>query len=337
VLDLMVNAGTNAAPNGLTAQQSYLTFTFQTMQNGRVSTIGAGCTLTNTATNDLTVFDANLQNEICNGPGNCVFRGITVGPGSIGYASGALSNCPEGCPDASFPDPVFRVGQIGICATNAGLAVMHWQFSPPAPPTRDTELVSFSGDLAHNPALFTDYTFCVGAPGSCAATPTAGPTNTNTPVPTNTNTPVPPTNTPTRTNSPTNTPVPPTNTPTRTNSPTNTPVPPTNTPTRTNTPANTPTITPTSGPQPPPDQCVQADHYFVPAATFGTINCDQNTQHCTGQVGSRVRLDLMVHPPQGGDPVGLTAQQAYIDFNNGTNDYLRVKHARVSDLRPTSV
>src|SRR4051812_36758534 len=35
VLDLMVNAGTNIAPDGLTAQQSYMTFTYQTIQNAR--------------------------------------------------------------------------------------------------------------------------------------------------------------------------------------------------------------------------------------------------------------------------------------------------------------
>src|SRR5438270_2067730 len=40
VLDMMVNAGTNAAPDGLTAQQSFMTFTYQTIQNGRVSLIG---------------------------------------------------------------------------------------------------------------------------------------------------------------------------------------------------------------------------------------------------------------------------------------------------------
>src|SRR5438105_3476902 len=37
VLDLMVNAGTNAAPDGLTAQGSYMTFTYQTIKNVRVS------------------------------------------------------------------------------------------------------------------------------------------------------------------------------------------------------------------------------------------------------------------------------------------------------------
>src|SRR5213079_1821417 len=84
-------------------------------------------------------------------------RGVQVGPGSIGFASGALNNCPNGCPDDVFPNPVFRVGQLGICATTAGLAVLHWQFSPPAPPTRDTELVAFDGSLVHDPALFADY------------------------------------------------------------------------------------------------------------------------------------------------------------------------------------
>src|SRR5205823_5333791 len=71
VLDLWINAGSNADPDGITAQQSYLTFTFGTIQNARVSTIGTGCTVTNTITSDPSSFDATLQNEICNGPGTC--------------------------------------------------------------------------------------------------------------------------------------------------------------------------------------------------------------------------------------------------------------------------
>src|SRR5207253_527520 len=58
VLDLMINAGTNAAPNGLTAQQSYMTFTYQTIQNARVTGIATSCVLTGTVTGDISVFDA---------------------------------------------------------------------------------------------------------------------------------------------------------------------------------------------------------------------------------------------------------------------------------------
>src|SRR5262249_31006066 len=89
VLDLLVNTGSR---QDATAQQSYLTYTYQLIQNVRVSTIITSCTITNTVTQDLSTFDAVLQNEICNGPGTCVFRGITVDPGSFAYASGALSN-----------------------------------------------------------------------------------------------------------------------------------------------------------------------------------------------------------------------------------------------------
>src|SRR5262249_15075275 len=130
VLDLFVNTGSR---NDATAQQSYLTFTYQLIQNARVSSIGAGCVLTNTVTGDQTVFDAVLQNEICNGPAPCIFRGLSTPPGSFAFASGALSNCTTGC--GGF----FRVAQVGLCAVAPGTALMHWEFSPPAPPTRDTE------------------------------------------------------------------------------------------------------------------------------------------------------------------------------------------------------
>jgi hypothetical protein len=189
---------------------------------------------TSTVTGDLTTFDAILQNEVCNGPGTCLFRGVINQPGWFAYASGALTNCPDGC------GGVFRVAQTGWCATAPGQAVLHWQFSPPKPPTRDTEVVAVNGDLIHDPALFTDYIInIVGQGGS----PTVTPTNTVVPpTVTPTSTTVPPTVT--RTVTPTNTGVPATNTPSPT--PTNTTVPPTVT--RTVTPTNTtmpPTITST--------------------------------------------------------------------------------------------
>lgn len=127
-LDMMVHSNLD----DLTAQQAYLTFTYSLLENVRVSS--AGCVPTNTITGDLTTFDATLQNEVCNGPNPCVFRGITVDPGSLAFASGALINCPEGC------GPDFRVAQIGLCALAPGTAILHWQFSPPAPITRNTEI-----------------------------------------------------------------------------------------------------------------------------------------------------------------------------------------------------
>src|SRR5206468_3926066 len=107
------------------------------------SNINSTCTLTFTVTGDFGTFDSASQNEVCNGPANCVFRGITVGPGSLAWVSVALATCPTGC------GGTFRVAQIGLCAVAPGQAVMHWQFSPPAPVTRDTEIVDANGQLVH--------------------------------------------------------------------------------------------------------------------------------------------------------------------------------------------
>ena len=131
VLELWLNAGSHV---DTTAQQSYLTYTQAFIQNANVSQIATSCVPTNTVTLDNTTFDAQLQNEVCNGPGNCTFRGLVVAPGSLAFASGALSNCPDGC--GGF----FRVAQTGWCAVSAGQARLHWQFAPPAPLTRDTDV-----------------------------------------------------------------------------------------------------------------------------------------------------------------------------------------------------
>lgn len=158
VLDLVINTGNN--PDAVTCQQSYLTFDYQLLQNARVSSIGSSCLLTSTLTPDLgsrdVGFDAILQNEVCDGPSPCVFRGITTDPGSIGYVSGSLSNPPQG--------GVFRVARMGLCATNPGTATLHWQFAPPAPPTRDSQIVDQEGNLIHNPSLYTDYVINIAAP-----------------------------------------------------------------------------------------------------------------------------------------------------------------------------
>src|SRR5205823_837072 len=55
-------------------------------------------------------------------------------------------------------------------------ATIHWQFSPPAPPTRDTAILDASGALVHDPRLFTDYIINI-----TNYSPT--PTFTNTPTP----------------------------------------------------------------------------------------------------------------------------------------------------------
>ncbi|MFL5734823.1 MAG: dockerin type I domain-containing protein, partial [Chloroflexia bacterium] len=161
VFDLMVDARDYAAPNGLGAQQSYMTFTAGLLQNARVADIGTSCVPTGTLTADTSVFDASLQNEVCNGPSPCIFRGVTVGPGSIAYASGGLTNCPQGCPDPSAPPPqnqsLFRVAQIGFCAMGQGRAVIRWEFSPPASIRRDTELVDHNSTVVNNRACYSDY------------------------------------------------------------------------------------------------------------------------------------------------------------------------------------
>ncbi len=159
-LGLFVNAGSNS----VNAAQSYLTFTNSIIQNVNVGQ--PGCVLTSTVTGDLTTFEAVLQNETCNGPGNCVFRAITVGPGSMAYASGALSNCPGGCTGD------FRVAQVAFCTIATGDALVHWQFAPPAPVTRDSEIVDNNSNVVSNRALYTDLVIHV----------LSAPTPTNTPV-----------------------------------------------------------------------------------------------------------------------------------------------------------
>ena len=189
VLDLWLNGGTNS---DLTAQQSYIQFSRDFLVNANVSSLGSSCVPTGTVTGDVSTFDAVLQNEVCNGPSNCTFRGVNIAPGSLAFASGALTNCPDGCSGN------FRVAQIGLCAVASGQAQLHWQFSPPAPATRDTEIVTLAGELVHNPALFTDYAINVFSPNG-TSTPTNTAVPSNTPTFTVTRTPVVGTATPTNT------------------------------------------------------------------------------------------------------------------------------------------
>src|SRR5439155_657286 len=116
-----------------------------------------------TVTPDLTTFEAVLQNETCNGPNPCIFRGVTIDPGSIAFASGALIGCPEGCGGD------FRVARITLCAAAAGRAELAFQFSPPAPRTRDSEIIVLNGDLIQDRNLHHSYIVNVGVP---TATPT---------------------------------------------------------------------------------------------------------------------------------------------------------------------
>src|SRR4051794_27744232 len=202
VLGLWLNAGSN---DNATVQQSYLTFTYQLLQNAQVSSIGTGCVLTNTVTPDTTTFEAALLNHVCNGPTPCGYAGAPDA-GSIAFASGALSNCPNGCGGA------FRVAQIGLCAVGQGQAILHWLFSPPAPPSQDSEILNLDNQRIDNPALYMDYVINVTAgtptntpgPGTPSVTPTTTRTATGTPTVTETVNPLfTATRTPTVTRTPT--------------------------------------------------------------------------------------------------------------------------------------
>jgi hypothetical protein len=207
-LDLLINSGTNT----IVGQQSYMTFTNSLLQV--VSTGSSGCVASTAVSPDLTTFSTLLQNVVDNDLGE------------IAYASGTFGG---GVP----PGSDFRVAQISFCASAPGDAIVHWQFSPPAPANRNSKIVDSSSNTVSNQALYVDGVIHIIGPT---------PTPTNTP----TNTPIPPTNTPsstpsnTPTNTPTITPVPPTFTSTPTIPPTGTPP---NTPSK--TPTNTPSKTPT--------------------------------------------------------------------------------------------
>jgi hypothetical protein len=304
VLDLMVNM--SSVPNGV-AMQGYLTFTSSILPNARVSSIATSCVPTNTVTQDLGTFDAVLQDEVCNGPGTCIFRGIPIAPGSFAYAQGALSNCGFGC------GGTFRVAQIGLCAVAEGQAVLHWQFSPPAPRNRHTAIVDVNGNMVQDQSLFTDYVINVTSCPGCTGTPTFTPTNTRTFTPTPTNTPL---CAPNCTNTPTNTPTwTRTITPTRTNTPLCAP-------NCTATPTFTPTVTRTLTPtvcNNEPLQFLQPEAGAPPNG--GTVN-----------VGDRFVLDLMLDARNFAAPNGLTAQQSYMTF---TSDLLQ--NARVSDIGTSCV
>lgn len=145
--DLMLSAGPPSS--NADVHQAYLTFTYGLLEN--VGVLTPGCVVTGTVTPDLTLFDTTLQNEVCNDT-PCIYRGVSVPPGSIAFASGQLVNQPA--------TGYFRVAQEAFCATNPGRAVLHWEFSPPAPVTRNTEALG-SENIQMNPvtprACYADY------------------------------------------------------------------------------------------------------------------------------------------------------------------------------------
>jgi hypothetical protein len=187
-LDMMIDPG----PYNITVHQSYLTFTYELLQN--VSPFVDRCALSTGVTPDTTVFDFELQNEVCNGPEACLFRGVVIPPGYMAWASGAWYN-------PSYNGPPFRVAQIGLCLNAPGVAVLHWQFTPPDPLVRDTEIVDENTQIVNVRECYEDYVINImGA----AVTATLTPTPTRTPTATETRTPTvtqtrTPTITPTRT------------------------------------------------------------------------------------------------------------------------------------------
>src|SRR5436190_1638036 len=110
--------------------------------------------------------ESNLQNETCNGPQPCAFRGVSVNAGTIAFASGALSHCPQGC------DGDFRVASITLCAVAGGHAEIAFQFAPPAPSTRDTEIVVVNGDLIQDRTRYQSYVINVTGPTATPGPPT---------------------------------------------------------------------------------------------------------------------------------------------------------------------
>jgi hypothetical protein len=182
-LDLFINAGSN---QDATAQQSYVTFSYNLF---KFVDSAQGCTPSATVSPDTSTFDVTLQNEVCNGPAPCTFRGQPVDPGSFAFASGALSNpnCQNGC-GGDFP-----VAHAAICGVATGQGTLHWQFDPPDPPTRDSQIISYDNQLLQNRNLYHDVTVIVVPCAGCAtstpapsASPTGTPTRTATRTPTRT-------------------------------------------------------------------------------------------------------------------------------------------------------
>jgi hypothetical protein len=159
--ELWVNGGEQT---NLAGQDSYLEFPHSQLQNVQFDTpIGQSCVLTNTLTPDLGVFNALLQNEACNGPGPCLFRGnrVQAPAGTISYASAVSPDSP------SLASGSFRVAKLAMCAVSPGEARIRWQYRPQDPPNRNSKIYgavpgSRAGGpnatgLLSDPSLFVDY------------------------------------------------------------------------------------------------------------------------------------------------------------------------------------
>ncbi|HEX9991191.1 MAG TPA: right-handed parallel beta-helix repeat-containing protein [Chloroflexia bacterium] len=141
-LDLLVNGGTHS----VRSQQSYLTFPRTLLQN---IVVGSNGTASNAVSPDLTSFETVLQNQVCNGPTPCTFGSLTAPSGSIAYASSTFN--------ASAPSGDFRVAQMAFSTNQIGDATVHWQFSPPDPANRNSQVNDTNNNVVSSPALYQDY------------------------------------------------------------------------------------------------------------------------------------------------------------------------------------
>src|SRR5207237_2565013 len=112
------------------------------------------------------------------------FRGVSVDPGTMAVASGALYNPPYNGPD-------FLVARMALCAHDPGDLVLHWQFYPPAPVFRDTDIVDQDNQRVSDRNCYEDYVIHVVGP-ALTPTPTLSPTVTPTTTATDTPTEQPP-------------------------------------------------------------------------------------------------------------------------------------------------
>lgn len=141
-LDLLINSG----GWNIRGQQSYITFPTTLLQN---ILVGSNGTITNSVTPDIDDHPSVLQNQVCNTVAPCTFGPVTAPGGSIAYASGKLTG----------PSPTgdFRVAQVGFLATQVGTANVHWQFSPPDPINRNSQINNDLSNIVSNPSLYSDY------------------------------------------------------------------------------------------------------------------------------------------------------------------------------------
>jgi hypothetical protein len=127
------------------AQQSYLMFSSDLLQN--VDLVGNPSQV---VMPDASTYDIVLQNEVCNGPAPCVFRGVSRAPGSFAFASGALNNPPAA--------GTFKIASVQFKGIAPGTATLTWQF---APSSRRSFIVDENSNDVADPALYTNLAITV--------------------------------------------------------------------------------------------------------------------------------------------------------------------------------